>query len=52
MRATKEILDHIQNKKAFIIDMDGVIYHGDVLLPGAGQFCRLAQARKKEILNS
>ena len=35
MKAEKETLDHIRNKKAFIIDMDGVIYHGNVLLPGA-----------------
>lgn len=28
----------IQDRQAFICDMDGVIYHGDRLLPGAGEF--------------
>lgn len=27
-------LDRIREKKAFLIDMDGVIYHGKFLLPG------------------
>ncbi len=28
----------LKNKKGFICDMDGVIYHGDNLLPGAKEF--------------
>jgi NagD protein len=31
-------LDLIRSKKAFIIDMDGVIYHGNRLLKGAAEF--------------
>ena len=31
---TIETLDEIRNKKGFICDMDGVIYHGNKLLPG------------------
>ncbi|KAI8059495.1 hypothetical protein BC940DRAFT_338132, partial [Gongronella butleri] len=30
-----ERLDTIRQKKGYIIDMDGVIYHGNNLLPGA-----------------
>ena len=28
----------LQSKKAFICDMDGVIYHGNRLLPGVKEF--------------
>ena len=31
-------LDRIREKKAFLIDMDGVIYHGKFLLPGVPEF--------------
>jgi NagD protein len=31
-------LDKIRSKRAFIIDMDGVIYHGNLLLKGAADF--------------
>ncbi|MDR0525373.1 MAG: HAD-IIA family hydrolase [Spirochaetaceae bacterium] len=31
-------LENIRAKKAFIIDMDGVIYHGNQALPGAPEF--------------
>lgn len=31
-------IEHIRSKKAFIIDMDGVIYHGNQLLKGAVEF--------------
>jgi NagD protein len=31
-------LTHIRSKRAFIIDMDGVIYHGNQLLRGAAEF--------------
>ncbi|CAO3622195.1 unnamed protein product [Cunninghamella echinulata] len=33
-----ERLDIIRQKKGYIIDMDGVIYHGNNLLPGAKEF--------------
>jgi len=50
MKAKKETLDHIRNKKAFIIDMDGVIYHGNVLLPGADIFVEWLKYEKKRFL--
>ena len=31
-------IDEIRSKKGFISDMDGVIYHGNRLLPGAAEF--------------
>ena len=31
-------IDEVRNKKGFISDMDGVIYHGNMLLPGAAEF--------------
>jgi NagD protein len=33
-----EIIERIKNKKGFICDMDGVIYHGNKLLPGVKEF--------------
>lgn len=35
----------LKNKTAFISDMDGVIYHGNNLLPGAADFVRLLEER-------
>jgi NagD protein len=34
----KEMIEKIRNKKGFICDMDGVIYHGNKLLPGVKEF--------------
>ena len=31
-------MHRLKDKKAFISDMDGVIYHGNNLLPGALEF--------------
>jgi len=31
-------MEKLQGKKAFICDMDGVIYHGSKLLPGVLEF--------------
>lgn len=31
-------LENIRNKNGFIIDMDGVLYHGNMLLPGVKEF--------------
>lgn len=31
-------MTEIQNKKAFICDMDGVIYHGSKILDGVKEF--------------
>lgn len=31
-------MEQIRNKKGFICDMDGVIYHGSIILPGVADF--------------
>lgn len=43
-------MDIIRNKKGFICDMDGVIYHGNSLLPGAKEFVEWLKREKKEFL--
>ncbi len=40
----------IQQKSGFIIDMDGVLYHGNRLLPGASEFVTWLQAQSKRFL--
>lgn len=40
----------ISEIRAFISDMDGVIYHGDVLLPGAREFVEWLQATDRPFL--
>jgi NagD protein len=40
----------IRSKKAFIIDMDGVIYHGNQLLKGAADFVEWLTAHNKAFL--
>lgn len=37
-------------KKAFICDMDGVIYHGNKILPGAAEFVNWLVSEKKDFL--
>ena len=43
-------MEKIRSKKAFICDMDGVIYHGNKLLPGVAEFVDWLKAEKKEFL--
>ena len=43
-------LEHIREKRAFIIDMDGVIYHGNTLLRGAAQFVEWLKREEKRFL--
>ncbi len=40
----------LKEKKGFLCDMDGVIYHGDRILPGAKEFVKWLQDEKKEFL--
>ena len=40
----------MRSKKGFICDMDGVIYHGDRLLPGVREFVAWLEREKKEFL--
>ncbi|MDR0376851.1 MAG: HAD-IIA family hydrolase [Spirochaetaceae bacterium] len=43
-------VDRIRLKKAFIIDMDGVIYHGNQILRGAAEFVDWLEANDKAFL--
>ncbi len=45
-----KIIEKIRNKKGFISDMDGVIYHGDKLLPGVKEFVGWLKKEKKKFL--
>lgn len=43
-------MDKLQDKIAFICDMDGVIYHGNRLLPGVEQFLSWLKTNDKKYL--
>ena len=43
-------MEHLQNKKGFICDMDGVIYHGNRLLPGVKEFLNWLNENNKSFL--
>lgn len=43
-------LDLIREKKGFLCDMDGVIYHGNYLLPGAVDFVNWLNRENKKFL--
>ncbi|MGB3614998.1 MAG: HAD-IIA family hydrolase, partial [Elainellaceae cyanobacterium] len=43
-------LKSLQDKKAFICDMDGVIYHGNRLLPGVIEFVDWLRREEKQFL--
>ena len=43
-------IDLLRKKKGFICDMDGVIYHGDHLLPGAQDFVEWLKNENKKFL--
>ena len=43
-------MDALRAKKGFICDMDGVIYHGNMLLPGVTEFVDFLKKEKKEFL--
>jgi len=43
-------LEKIRGKKAFISDMDGVIYHGNKLLPGVPEFVDWLKKENKKFL--
>ena len=46
----KENMQALQEKKAFICDMDGVIYHGNRIIPGVPEFMRWLKDNGKEFL--
>jgi len=43
-------MNELRRKNAFICDMDGVIYHGDQLLPGVSDFIAWLRAQGKTFL--
>ena len=43
-------MNNIINKKGFICDMDGVIYHGNRLIPGAKRFVEWLYQTGKDFL--
>ncbi len=45
-----ENIDKLHSMKAFICDMDGVIYHGNRLLPGTLQFIEWLKSEQKHFL--
>ena len=46
----QKILEELRKKQGFICDMDGVIYHGNRLLPGVKEFVDWLYAEKKNFL--
>jgi NagD protein len=46
----RAMIDKIRNKKGFICDMDGVIYHGNKLLPGVKEFVEWLVKEEKPFL--
>ena len=45
-----EKLTELRNKKAFICDMDGVIYHGNRIIPGVREFMKWIEKEGKDFL--
>ena len=43
-------MEALRGKKGFIIDMDGVIYHGNMLLPGVTEFVNWLKTEDKAFL--
>ena len=43
-------MKELESKKGFICDMDGVIYHGSKLLPGAKEFVQWLQDENKKFM--
>ena len=50
MEQSAYTLEALRNKKGFICDMDGVIYHGNLLLPGVREFVDFLKRENKKFL--
>ncbi|WP_422482226.1 HAD-IIA family hydrolase [Pleomorphochaeta sp. DL1XJH-081] len=48
--SSEQFLEQIRSKQAFICDMDGVIYHGNRLLPGVKKFIDWLKEENKRFL--
>jgi NagD protein len=46
----RDVIERIKSRKAFISDMDGVIYHGNKLLPGVPEFVEWLKRENKKFL--
>jgi NagD protein len=46
----ENVIERIKAKSGFIIDMDGVIYHGNKLLPGITEFLKWLESSGKKFL--
>jgi NagD protein len=46
----ENVIENIKSKAGFIIDMDGVIYHGNMLLPGVTEFLGWLENSDKKYL--
>jgi len=46
----QQTIEEIRNKHGFIIDMDGVLYHGNRLLPGVKEFVNWLISSEKKFL--
>jgi NagD protein len=46
----ENVIENIKSKAGFIIDMDGVIYHGNKLLPGVTEFVNWLETSGKKYL--
>lgn len=46
----ENVIERIKAKSGFIIDMDGVIYHGNKLLPGIPEFLKWLESSGKKFL--
>ena len=43
-------IDNLRKKQGFIVDMDGVLYHGSRLLPGVTEFVAWLRSQKKNFV--
>jgi NagD protein len=50
LNSSDDELNHLRGKRGFICDMDGVIYHGNRLLPGAKEFVAWLLENEKRFL--
>jgi NagD protein len=50
LNSSDDALNHLRGKRGFICDMDGVIYHGNRLLPGAKEFVAWLLENEKRFL--
>ncbi|MGM9519362.1 MAG: TIGR01457 family HAD-type hydrolase, partial [Phascolarctobacterium sp.] len=49
-KVNEELLEILRNKQGYISDMDGVIYHGNCILPGVKEFVEWLYKEDKPFL--